>query len=81
MVLVHAREVDEDADDVLAERVAQEAQQRVERRAVGVGVGLRAPRVRHEADGAVARAQRRRRRGGRQEDLEALDALAGVELL
>ena len=52
--LVHGRKVDEHADDVRAERVAQEAQQRAQRCAVWVGMHARAPRMREEADGAVA---------------------------
>ena len=79
--LVQAREVDEHADDVRAERVAQEAQQRGERRAVGVGVHARAPRMREEAHAPVGGAQRGGGGGGRQEERGAARALALLQVL
>jgi hypothetical protein len=66
--LVQARKVDEHADHVRAERVAQEAQQRAERRAVRVGVRARAPRVAEEAHASVGGAQRGGSFGGREKD-------------
>jgi len=60
--LVQAGKIDEHADDMRAERVAQEVQQRGERCAVGVGVRGRSPGVCEEAHVPVARRAARRPR-------------------
>jgi hypothetical protein len=79
--LVQAREIDKHADDMRAERVAQEVQQRGERRAVGVGVHARAPAMCEEAHAPVGSAQRGGRVGGLQENRCAAHTLALLDVL
>jgi hypothetical protein len=81
-VLVQAREVEEDASDVRAQRVAKEAEQRAQRLAIRVWLDARAPAVRDEAHAAVSGAQRGSGLRGREVEVsEVLDQLSALQRL